>query len=326
MPRKHLAGIAINGRLFMQRLIRTINRVLGRNKVKVRSLEINMTAHCNLKCYGCGRGSPALPEEFLSIDGLTKDLSVLSKVIHLHEFKLAGGEPLMHPDLLQVIKTIRHSGITDNITLITNGVLLHNMGPELWDGIDEIWVSNYPGVRLRSTQDEVFALGAKHNVRIEYNLMKTFTRRVLNTPIADDKLVTEIFSRCYQRLGCHSLYAGKLFQCATGPFVPKWLEQVGDVKDDFSADGIDIHNTPNLKSVIKEYLARSEPLAASRYCLAGLGKSFENHQLNKQGVEGWLAESHPNPEDLIDPVIFEATKPIIEADSYEQYGKRIDFP
>jgi organic radical activating enzyme len=309
----------------MQRLIHAIKQLLSGEKIEVRSLEINMTAHCNLKCYGCGRGSPALPEEFLSLDELTKDLSVLSKVIHLNEFKLAGGEPLMHPDLLKVIRTIRHSGVTDNITLITNGVLLHKMGSELWEEIDEIWVSNYPGVRLRLTQDEIFALGAKHKVKIEYNIMKTFTHRVLNTPIADEKLVTDIFSRCYQRLGCHSLYAGKLFQCAAGPFVPKWLEQVGNIQTDFSADGIDIHNTQNLKSAIKEYLARSEPLAACRYCLAGLGKSFDNHQLNKQGVESWLAESHPNPADLIDPDLFEATKPITEADSYKQYGQRIDL-
>jgi organic radical activating enzyme len=300
-------------------------RILEGDMVRIRSLEINVTAHCNLKCYGCGRGSPAMPEEFLSLDELKADLRPLSRVLKAGEFKLAGGEPLIHPELLEIIDAIRASRITDRITLITNGVQLHTFGDELWDRIDEIWISNYPGVRGRVSQDEVFERGQKHNVHIEYNLMRTFTQRLLNNPNNDESLVRDIYDRCYQRIGCHSMYNGRLFQCATGPFVPKWLEQVGREPEDFSGDGVDIHGDPDLKQTIRSYLARNEPLGACRYCLAGLGNTFANHQVNKQGVGEWLAEAHLNPRELIDEQRMAESPPISDQDNYEAYGRRIDL-
>ena len=96
-------------------------------RLKTQSLEINLASHCNLKCYGCGRGSPAFGEEFLSPEALQTDLEALSKVLSVKEFKLAGGEPLLNPDLFSIIDVVRSSRITEHITLITNAVHLHEV-------------------------------------------------------------------------------------------------------------------------------------------------------------------------------------------------------
>lgn len=303
-----------------------IKRTLVGDKQRIRSLEINLTAHCNLKCYGCGRGSPALAEEFLSLAELADDLKVLTKAIHAREFKLAGGEPLLHPELLTVIDMLRSSGVTDRITLITNGVLLHEADESLWEKIDEIWVSAYPGVRRRFTHDDILRMGKKHHVKIEYNYMNAFTQRLLNTANDDDELVQEIYTNCYQRSGCHSIYGGKIFQCATGPFIPKWLEEVGAPAEDFSNDGISLHGPGNLRKQIKEYLARDEPLAACRYCMGGIGKPFENHQLNKAGVKEWLTEEHTDVHALIDMQKLADVRGLSNAETYDKYGERIELP
>ena len=71
----------------------------GHRKILARSVEVNLTAHCNLACYGCDHASPVHPEEYLSVEEFAKDLAALAPVYHVFEFLLTGGEPLLHPDL-----------------------------------------------------------------------------------------------------------------------------------------------------------------------------------------------------------------------------------
>lgn len=304
--------------------LRKLKRALVPPKRAIRSLEINLTAHCNLKCYGCGRGSPALAEEFLSVEELRADLRALAKVLRVHEFKLAGGEPLLHPRLLEIIDTVRASGIANKITLITNGVRLHEADDALWQKIDEIWVSAYPGVRRRLSQQDILELGRKHGVVIEYNFMQSFTRRLLNTRNADPALVDDIFSTCYQRGGCHSIYRGRYYQCASGAFIPKWLDRIGADGGDFSADGIAIHGG-GLRARVDRYLAREDALNACNWCLGSIGSEFDNRQVNNRGVEEWTAETHDDLEPLIDRDKLVAMRARDTAEIYDDYGQRIDL-
>lgn len=270
------------------------------DKLLTRSLELNVTTHCNLKCYGCGRGSPAFAEESVSVSDLAADLSALAKVLHVREFRLAGGEPLQHPAIVEIADLVRRSGVADEITLITNGVLLHQAPVELWKQIDQMWVSVYPGVKRGLTRDEILSLGAAHNVKVRYKITDSFSRRMLNAENRDRELVRDIYADCYQRNGCHSIYQGRYFKCASGPLVPKWLGRVGAGAGDFSADGVSLRDNPALRRELENYLASEEPLTACRYCLGGSGKSFQHRQLNGDGVQAWLDEDHSNVRDLVD--------------------------
>ena len=270
------------------------------DRLLTRSLEINVTTHCNLKCYGCGRGSPAYAETYTALPELTDDLSALSKVLHADEFKLAGGEPLQHPRILDIIDVVRDSGIATYITLITNGVLLHQAQDELWKKIDRLWVSVYPGVTRKLSEAEIISLGSKHGVKVWYKVTDTFTRRMLNSENIDRELVRQIYSSCYQTVGCHSIYNGRYYKCASGPLVPSWLGRVGFNAPDFSRDGVSLRNNGNLRQELEDYLNSDDPLTACRFCLGGAGKRFENRQLNAEGVREWLAEKHSDIRELID--------------------------
>ncbi len=179
------------------RKIHLLGLISRRHKLATRSLEINLTAHCNLKCYGCGRGSPALAEDYISVPQLSEDLAVLSKILHVREFKLAGGEPLQHPEILKIVDVVRGSSVADQITLITNGVLLHQAQDDLWKKIDGLWVSVYPGVKRRLSRDQIMSMGRKHRVKVWYKITDTFTRRVLNSENRDSDLVRQIYADCY---------------------------------------------------------------------------------------------------------------------------------
>jgi hypothetical protein len=227
-------------------------------------------------------------------------LSALSKVLHAEEFKLAGGEPLQHPRILDIIDVVRNSGVADAITLITNGVLLHQAQQELWQKIDRIWISVYPGVTRKLSQAEIMALGARNRVKVWYKVTDTFTRRMLNTENRDSELVRRIYSNCYQTIGCHSIHNGRYYKCASGPLVPDWLRRVGNNPPDLAGDGVSLCNNATLRRDLEQYLKTDEPLGACRFCLGGAGKRFDNRQLNAEGVQNWLAEQHSDICELID--------------------------
>lgn len=88
------------------------------------TLYFYLTEGCNLACRHCwiapkfqsgGAVYPSLPLEMF------KDIVQQAKPLGLVGVKLTGGEPLMHPDILAVLRFLRQEDLT--VTVETNGVL-----------------------------------------------------------------------------------------------------------------------------------------------------------------------------------------------------------
>jgi len=111
---------------------------MRKGKIHRRSVEYNLTEHCNLRCRGCGHASPLLPEKFASLAAFRADLEALAEAFHSDELRIVGGEPLLHPQLLDFLREARRINVADRIVLYTNGVLLYKASVELWQLVDEI--------------------------------------------------------------------------------------------------------------------------------------------------------------------------------------------
>src|SRR5689334_13886640 len=109
-------------------------------RMMVRSVEYPVSQHCNLSCAHCDHASPLLPAKFADVGQYERDLERLSRVLCAEEFRLIGGEPLLHPDVLRLLEIARASGIAASITLVTNGLLLRSAPPALWELIDTLWL------------------------------------------------------------------------------------------------------------------------------------------------------------------------------------------
>ena len=269
-------------------------------KIMARSVEVNVTTHCNLSCYGCDHASPVNAEEYLSIRELAADLAALSKVYHVFEFKLTGGEPFLHPELLKIIDTIRESGIADKVALVTNGVLLHRARPELWDRIDKLVVSIYPGVKRRVSYDEISALARRHRILLWYKPTDEFTTKLLHSQNGDPELIKTIYSTCTLRTSCHTIHKGRYFKCSPSPFIPNWLVRVGSALPEWYRDSVPLRDNRDLRTQLAEYLVSEEPLEACSYCLGCVGKSTRSRQMNRAAVEDWVSEKDPDIHELID--------------------------
>lgn len=258
------------------------------------SVEVNVTEHCNLSCYGCNHASPLLAEEFLSVDAFIADFEAFGEVFHSDELRLVGGEPLLHPQLPRILAEAKRIGVADRIVLYTNGVLLHRMDPVVWEFLDEMRVSAYPGVTRRLSDEDCTAAAKRYGVRLEITSIGQFRQTLLNERIENDQLVASIYRDCKEKgeWSCHILRYGKFYKCPIAAVTGERLRMLGVEFHEHPGDAVQVAGNPNLREDLRRYLADERPLAACAYCLGTSGPSVPHHQMNRAAKIHWLQESH----------------------------------
>lgn len=110
----------------------------GRN---IDYLRISVTDRCNLRCSYCmPEGVEEPPYRLLSAQEILWVVSA-AESMGIRHIRLTGGEPLLRPDLLKIVRGISDIGIED-ISLTTNGTMLSNLAQPLKDaGLKRVNVS-----------------------------------------------------------------------------------------------------------------------------------------------------------------------------------------
>ncbi len=119
----------------------TLTDTYGRSH---RDLRVSVTDRCNLRCTYCMPPdfSDWLPgDHLLSIDEM---LTVIAVAVGegIRTIRLTGGEPLLRPDLPEIVRRIRALPDPPRISLTTNGLRLAELAPELAEaGLERVNVS-----------------------------------------------------------------------------------------------------------------------------------------------------------------------------------------
>lgn len=90
-------------------------------------LVYDITDHCNLNCHNCNHFSQWKSKGEKSVEQMEKDFKALSNKVHVERLKLAGGEPLLHTNILNILIIARKYLGDAEITLSTNGIKFHTM-------------------------------------------------------------------------------------------------------------------------------------------------------------------------------------------------------
>jgi GTP 3',8-cyclase len=93
----------------------------------VSNLRVSLTPKCNLSCIYCHREGENLPGGPLSGAEIAEVLRVAAG-FGIRSVKFTGGEPLLRPDLIEIIKSVP-DGMESSIT--TNGTLLAGLAADL---------------------------------------------------------------------------------------------------------------------------------------------------------------------------------------------------
>jgi MoaA/NifB/PqqE/SkfB family radical SAM enzyme len=131
-----------------------VKQIIKKNTPIPKYITIDLTNSCNLNCVGCWTHSPLLKDKeaskewksnmipFEKLKNLINDL----KELGTEKIRLTGGgEPFMHPRIMDIIRIIKEKGISCDIT--TNFTLLNkDKIKKLFElNVDEIVVSLWAG-------------------------------------------------------------------------------------------------------------------------------------------------------------------------------------
>jgi len=268
--------------------------------IDVHSLEYPITEHCNLRCANCDHASPILNERFAALERFSSDLKAVAPFMRADDLRILGGEPLLHPQLLDFLRIARTVGISNTITLVTNGVLLHQAPPELWSLIDRLWVSVYPKVTLRLDLESIRVLCKQHGVLPDIRMIESFHQTIVNHKNGNPALVQRVYDRCKlaHEWMCYTLYDGYFYKCAPAPFLAKRLARRG-LSPGPASDGVKLTFDPELREQLRAYLSCEQPLEACSYCLGSSGAELSHHQLNGAGLMKILSADDPPYPELI---------------------------
>ncbi len=111
----------------LEKLVDTFGR-------KVNYLRLSVTEQCNLNCFYC-RSSPvecgvATQEAYLNVDEIVS-IGEVAVELGIQRIRLTGGEPLLRPDILKIVHGLAKIPGIEDLSLTTNGVLLHKMAFDL---------------------------------------------------------------------------------------------------------------------------------------------------------------------------------------------------
>lgn len=109
-------------------------------------LRISLIDRCNFRCQYC------LPEDAELAYVLQQDLLKREEILTLiknvfiplgfRKFRLTGGEPLLHPEIVNIVRDIASLPATSDLALTTNGYLLDNLAEMLYEaGLRRINIS-----------------------------------------------------------------------------------------------------------------------------------------------------------------------------------------
>ncbi|MEW5313572.1 MAG: hypothetical protein WDW38_005130 [Sanguina aurantia] len=130
--------------------------MLGR---QLHDLRISVMDRCNFRCPYCmpeekyGKDFAFLPTaERLNFDEIVR-LTRLASLLGVRKVRITGGEPLLRPNLAELVSELRAIESITDIALTTNGVLLGQQAPALMAaGLSRVTVS------LDSLDPAVFSL------------------------------------------------------------------------------------------------------------------------------------------------------------------------
>jgi cyclic pyranopterin phosphate synthase len=114
--------------------------VLDRFGRPITSLRISVTSDCNLNCFYCHReGCPAVDQQLGPAE--IKKIVEVAREFGVRKVKFTGGEPLLRDDIVDIVASVADQEL-DDVSLVTNGILLADVAQELAEvGLNRVNIS-----------------------------------------------------------------------------------------------------------------------------------------------------------------------------------------
>lgn len=251
------------------------------------ALEFFAAKHCNLKCLGCAQSSPYLNKKFADIDLFKESLNVIKKYIKPEKLKILGGEPLLHPDINDILQISQNSKIFKSVYIVTNGLYLLEMDSEFWCNVDVIRISLYQANKKFFEKNITFIEEKcnRYNVELQIRKMTTFNHIVLSSENTNEEEVKKIFDKCIYKHYTHTISEGYFYRCSPSVNLDEYLNKFDIYNYLIKNDRLEIRDNKNFGEDLKNFLFAEQPINSCKYCLGSSGKPFDHRQLSVKEIE-----------------------------------------
>jgi cyclic pyranopterin phosphate synthase len=160
-------------------------------------LRISVTDRCNLRCVYCmpPEGVPKRPhDEILSYEEIETVVRAAAE-LGITKVRLTGGEPLVRPGIVDLVRMLAHVDGIDDLAMTTNGILLNNYAQALTQvGLQRVNVSldtlrpeRFPSItRCGQLEDVLAGMKAAREAGLEPIKINTVLIRGINDDEAVD--------------------------------------------------------------------------------------------------------------------------------------------
>ncbi len=278
----------IHGKKPQQSAPKSHIQTFANSLVQLSALEINVTEHCNLQCKGCDHAMGIIPKRKIALSAILTDIRKAAKIMHVRTIRIIGGEPLLHPELPDILRDIKSTAIADSLELWTNGKLLNEISQDTLDYVDGVIISKYPKVNYNWDFSLLNEYANKYNVWFHVRNCNHFAWNSLSDKISNPALVKMLHANCREAATCHTLRKGKFYKCVQAAFASdRLLAAEVEILD----DGVQLHNNPSINEEIESHLWSNVPLQACYYCLGEFGAYFPHENWSDKS---FVSSEHAN--------------------------------
>ena len=252
---------------------------------------IHLTEHCNLNCKSCNNFSPLAEKKFADMKSFERDIKRIAELTErrIKRIYLIGGEPLLHPDIIEFMRVSRLYLPKTRIIILTNGILLPNMSEEFWQACEKynmaIEVTKYP---ININFDKIEEIASKYNIEYGYfcntgRIIKTSNQYLLDVNGKQNPKAN--FKMCDSANKCMFLKDGRIYTCAIAPNIEHFNKYFGYNIPLLKTDGIDIHKAKSEKEIVK-FIAK--PINFCRYCNVKNWIFGTQWEVSKKDINEWF--------------------------------------
>jgi MoaA/NifB/PqqE/SkfB family radical SAM enzyme len=228
-------------------------------------------------------------KHFVPLDSIKRDLNRLSELTNglVARMSIMGGEPLLHPDLPEILKTARLAFPRTYIKIVTNGVLLLKQDDSFWKNCKEnnivLDITKYP---INLDYNKVVNLANTHGVDWFFNEntgkeKKTLKKQYIDLNGRQDPRMS------YLRCGvseCVTVTDGKIYPCPIiyniKHFNNAFGQNIEPVEDDYRS----LDDMSGLKDIL-EFL--NTPKFFCRYCNVKKMTFGHTYERSTKNIEEW---------------------------------------
>lgn len=251
-------------------------------KPYLNTIEFQVVDWCNLNCKGCSHFSSLFEKNiYIEKEELYRDLEKISKYIEVGLINILGGEPLLHPEISEIVCKTRELFDHSDIVIVTNGLILPDMPREFFEicreANIEFSISGYaPTLRIKEQiEQKLIAYKVKYYMKTG---KETFGK---NIDLRGENDKVSAMQYCRERF-CHHLRNGKIYKCAFEALGNTFFESF-DYCNRVDG-GISISDGNDWAEIISKL--DYEPCDACKYC--GKEERFEWKTTNKPTKYDWL--------------------------------------